>query len=179
MKKLMLFTLSFLTTATLAGQSQNHDGRDPVRQAVPTSAQTTQENIDISRFDLLLGNWKYEQGGNTYEEHWQKTPPSSLSCRAVSTDKAGAVSTESFRIERINGTWTLSAVTGNSLPSQFYLKVAEKDRLSFESKEDAFPKRFNYTRKEDGTLLVWLEGKLNGRETKLEYPMKKINQKVR
>ncbi|MFN0177075.1 MAG: DUF6265 family protein [Saprospiraceae bacterium] len=127
-------------------------------------------------FDRLLGTWKYVEGQNTYVEHWEKSGNNTFVCQATSASGNKTTSTERFQIEKKNNSWELKAESSNSAPITFYLKTAENNRLSFERKENDFPKQFNYDWKADGVLVVWLEGTLNGQVTKLEYPMKKLTE---
>lgn len=153
-----------------------HGGKWRIEQVIwQGPLNTVKRTTHNALIDRLVGTWKYVEGQNTYVEHWEKTGDSIFECKATSTSGSKTTSTEHFRIEKKGNDWLMTAESSNSAPSTFYLKTAENNSLSFERKEDDFPKRFNYDWKKDGTLVVWLDGKLNGQNTKLEYPMKKLD----
>ncbi len=126
-------------------------------------------------FDWILGNWKYEESETTYEEHWTKVDGSTYQGRAFSTAGSDTVSKEYFRISKIDSDWLFSAETDQGKTvSTFFLTEKSNNKLVFRKRDDSFPKQINYQGTGNTQLKVWIEGELNGRFMKFEYPMTKI-----
>ncbi|MBK7871623.1 MAG: hypothetical protein IPJ74_13590 [Saprospiraceae bacterium] len=152
LQKKFILLLMILLGAQLASFAQKHD--------------------DISQFEWMVGKWKYQEQNSIYEEYWEKMDEK-LECTAFSINGKDTVSREHFRIEKLNNQWTFVGIVENGTPSFFNLVNTKNKLLSFEKKEESFPKRINYAQKGD-LLTVWIEGNLNGQPMKFEYPMRKI-----
>jgi len=59
-------------------------------------------------------------------------------------------------------------------PATFAARVATTDSVVFEASEHDFPQRVGYRRVGADSVLAWVEGKMNGKERRIEFPYRRV-----
>ena len=126
----------------------------------------------IGDLSWMTGCWEGMQGQRKIEEHWTKPSGQTLlgMSRTVIQDKT--VAFEFMRIHRDDSGFLFTAQPSGQKEASFRLKQATADGVTFENPEHDFPQRIIY-RREPGGLFARIEGKRNGQERGMDFPMKR------
>jgi hypothetical protein len=139
----------------------------------PAAALPVQKN-GIEQFAWMLGTWKREAGDKILYESWAEPVGNTMLGEGYHIAKGDTVITEELRIQKIGNFWTYIPIVMNNPPVLFTLIESDKSRWVFENKEHDFPQRIVYSQKNDGSLLAWIEGEIEGKVMKEEYPMQRM-----
>jgi hypothetical protein len=127
---------------------------------------------DVAGLSWMTGCWAGEEGPIRVEEHW--TPPAAGQMMGVArTIKGGkVVSHEFLLIDSDNqGIYYLPRLSNGATPVKFHLTTQTPTEVIFENQAHDFPQRIIY-RKTDGGLFARIDGKQNGKERAVDFPMK-------
>jgi len=134
----------------------------------------SQGKPSLERLSWLAGCWDGSTAGKENLEQWMK--PSGGTMLGMSRTVKGGKTTE-FEFMRIhqesNGDIFYTANPSGQKEASFKLLSKDSTGLIFENKEHDFPQRIVYRLENDGSLKAWIEGKLNGRDMRIEFPMKR------
>lgn len=141
-----------------------------VLMAVPrlTSAQTP-----IARAAWLQGCWRMNVDGQTVDEQWMVPAGGAMLgiSRTVKGDRL--VEYEFVVLRERDGTLVYIAHPSGQLGGEFPLKSADDDSVIFENTAHDFPQRIGYRRRGD-RLDAWIEGTLDGRPQRAEFPYARV-----
>src|SRR5829696_103049 len=59
-------------------------------------------------------------------------------------------------------------------PATFVARVANSDSVVFEAPEHDFPRRVGYRRIGADSVLAWVEGTVNGKDRRIEFPYRRV-----
>ncbi len=163
-----LFCLCCMLAAPLVAQS-------PVPAESP---KPTNPPLELSSLSWLEGCWLGEVAKYEFQEHW-------LPLRGGLMVGAGHVvfqgKTEDYgylRLEtRADGVYYVS-ISGKKESSYKLTTTAIDDKdtiFTFTNPVDEFPQRIVYRRGLDGWLYATVEGKVNGADKKVIYPMRRVD----
>lgn len=134
----------------------------------PASAQTA-----IARVAWLQGCWRMNVNGQTVDEQWMAPAGGTMLgiSRTVKADKL--VEYEFVVLREREGTLVYIAHPSGQLGGEFPLKTADDDSVTFENTAHDFPQRIGYRRHGD-RLDAWIEGTLDGRAQRAEFPYARV-----
>lgn len=130
----------------------------------------------LTKLEWLIGQWEGLQGTGVYHEEWEIINGNEFTGKAYLIKKGEIINQESLRIhsEDVN-TYYTADVSHNPGPVSFKMTVLDDHRVVFENLMHDFPQKITYEKKEDNTLLAFVEATTNGKTRKIEYKLKKLN----
>lgn len=137
---------------------------------------TVPVSADISNLSWLSGCWAYDGKDAGSGEYWM--PPAGNTMLAVSRTVRGSktVSFEYLRIETTpSGSLALFAAPSGQIPSRFDMKSMTTGEVVFENADHDFPQRIVYRMLGEDALLGRIEGKSDGRDLVIDFPMTAID----
>lgn len=141
------------------------------------SAGFAQSDSQFGKFSFLIGNWSYAGQKETIIEKWEWSKKSGLNGISYSINHSGdSVLLETISIHK-EGNEIYYTPTGhqpgNTSTVPFKLVSDKEDTYIFENRNHDFPQRIVYRKLSDSELLAWIEGTINGKLKKIEFPYKK------
>jgi len=135
------------------------------------------QKVNIKQFAFLAQDWVMETHKGKIIESWIMLKDS-LNGKSYRHSLEGkSVLTETLVIKKINGVFNL-CVTGyeqNNLgTTNFKLISTQNNTFTFENKAHDFPQKIVYQNKGKDQLLAWIEGEINGKKMKSEFPYIRI-----
>lgn len=129
----------------------------------------------LAQFNFLLGNWEMKTSKGKTTEHWVKSKDSLNGKSYKHNLKGESVLQETVVIKKIEGSFYFCVTgAGNKDRVDFKLVSSNKDKLVFENKQHDFPQRIVYQHKSKKGLIAYIEGVINGKETKIDFPYQRI-----
>ena len=136
----------------------------------------TKDLSKITQMDFFLGDWQNISNDGKFYESWKKTNDtlySGVSYLIVGNDTTFK---ESIALElRNNELYYIPSVSnqnGNDAVS-FKLVKTENNEYVFENKNHDFPEQIIYTKTTSDSLKARIEGNINGKFTRQDFPMEK------
>jgi hypothetical protein len=129
---------------------------------------------DVAGLSWITGCWAGEEGPMRVEEQWTK--PASGQMMGVSrTIRAGKIVMHEFLLidTDAEGIFYLPRLSNGATPVKFRLTTQSASEVIFENQAHDFPQRIIY-RKTDGGLFARIDGKQNGKERGVDFPMKGV-----
>jgi len=127
----------------------------------------------VKEFSFLLGNWELKTKNGKTTEHWKSNAKTYAGSSYKHHTKGDSTLTETIILKQINGVWHY-CVTGyeknNEGTTNFKLISSKNNTYIFENPAHDFPQRITYQPKGKNNLLAWIEGKMNGKDLKIEFP---------
>lgn len=131
------------------------------------------QNPTLKTFDFLLGKWEMKTKNGKIVERWKKHSDS-LTGQSHQFNAAGdSILTETVVLKKISGEWHFCVTgyeKGNEGRTDFKLVTSANNTFTFENKMHDFPQQITYQNKGKDELLAWIEGKINGKKRKMEFP---------
>lgn len=135
--------------------------------AVPAQA------ASVADLDWLSGCWQSAGGEAGSEEHWLAPAGGSLLGMGRTVAKGKTVDFEFMRIQQENDNLVFTAKPSRKPEASFQMIALQGKRVVFENPQKDFPQRVIYQLKDDGSLLGRIEGKSNGQERAIDFPMQR------
>lgn len=131
------------------------------------------QKTSLKAFAFLAGSWEMKTKKGKIAESWVKSKDS-LNGKSYRHNLNGdSILTEAVVIKPVNGLLNL-CVTGfeqNNLgTTNFKLISSVNNTFVFENKAHDFPQRIIYQNKGKDQILAWIEGEMNGKKIKSEFP---------
>jgi uncharacterized protein DUF6265 len=171
LRRVVLAALFSVVASTVSAQSTN--ANPP--QALPKS---TALPLTIESLGWLEGCWRGAVNQREFREHWLPLKGGIIvgAGHTVMQDKTQDF--EYMRVEaRPDGVYYVVVPSGKP-ESSFKLTAAvddgDGDEFTFTNGVDEFPQRIVYRRGSEGWLYASVEGKLNGEDRRVTYPMRRI-----
>ena len=127
---------------------------------------------DVAGLSWMTGCWAGGEGALRFEEQWIK--PAGGQMMGVSrTIRDGKVTGYEFLLidGDQEGIYYLPRLSSGATPVKFHLTTQSASEVIFENPAHDFPQRIIY-RKTDGGLFARIDGKQNGKERAVDFPMK-------
>src|SRR5215469_15280526 len=130
--------------------------------------------VDVAGLSWMSGCWAGEQGALAIEEHWTR-PAAGQMMGVARTIRSGKVIQHEFLLIDTDseGAFYLPRISNGDEPVKFRLTTQSASRAVFENPAHDFPQRILY-RKTEGGLFARIEGKQNGRDRAVDFPMKAV-----
>ena len=134
---------------------------------------TPQGSVSLDQLSWISGCWEGQTGNRVYTEQWMK--PAGGLMMGMSRTVAGDKATEyEFLQIRQQGQNILYVAKPSGQTEASFTLVRHSDREAvFENPQHDFPQRIIYRVQADGALLARIEGKNNGTDRAVDYPMKR------
>lgn len=128
----------------------------------------------IDQLAWLSGCWAAERGEPGSVEMWMAPAGASMHGMARTVRGGRTVAHEFMRV--VDGTDGLvfMAMPSAKPPASFRAVRVEPHRVVFENPAKDFPQRVVYEAPDDATLVGHIEGMHEGREHRIDYPMKRV-----
>ena len=138
--------------------------------AIAVNVNSATETADIRQVAWLAGCWEMVSEGKVVEEQW--LAPRGKSMVGVSRTVRGdsLAGYELMIIREQDGRLAYEAHPSGQ-PSAVFLSITLSDTLVlFENPQHDFPQRVGYRLIRPDSLSAWIEGRLDGRERRVEFP---------
>lgn len=118
-------------------------------------------------------SWRMNVNGQTVDEQWMA--PAGGAMLAISrTVKGGRlVEYEFVLLRERDGSLVYLAHPSGQLGGEFPMKSVDDESITFENTAHDFPQRIGYRRRGD-RLDAWIEGILDGRSQRAEFPYARV-----
>ncbi|MBL0125446.1 MAG: hypothetical protein IPP88_23210 [Betaproteobacteria bacterium] len=128
----------------------------------------------LNALTWLAGCWFGRSGKNEFREHWMR-PAGGLMLGMGRTISGGkAVSYEAMRIELDSAGAPVFVAKPSGQPEASFKRLKfDATSIVFENAEHDFPQVIKYQLQPDGALHAQIEGKLKGRDARIEFPMRR------
>ena len=124
----------------------------------------------------LSGCWFGRSGNNEFREHWMRPAGGLMLGMGRTTSGGKVVGSEAMRIELdVTGVPVFVAKPADKPEASFNSISFDATSIVFENPAHDFPQRIKYQLKPDGSLDARIEGKLKGREARVEFPMRRAS----
>lgn len=134
----------------------------------PGEAQET-----LQRVAWLTGCWAFTQGDGTVEEHWM-APRGGVMIATGRTVRGGKLASYELVILREDGgRLAYEAHPADQAVTMFRSIIVTESSVVFENLAHDFPQRVGYERRGD-TLNAFIEGPMNGRTRRIEFPYQRV-----
>jgi uncharacterized protein YxeA len=133
---------------------------------------TTAQTLTTNRFSFLLGNWELKTKTEKITEHWKSNSKMYTGSSYKHNAKGDSTLTETIIIKPINNVWYFCVTgyeKGNAGITNFKLVSTKNNIFIFENKAHDFPQRIVYQSKGKDRLFAWIEGKMDGKESKIDF----------
>lgn len=125
----------------------------------------------LNDFDFLLGHWEMKTAKGKTSEHWRKSTDSLIGKSYRHAANGDSILLESVTIKKIKGNFYFCVTgAGNADLVQFKLISTANKTFVFENKAHDFPQRIYYQPKSKNTLFAWIEGEINGKTQRSDFP---------
>lgn len=130
------------------------------------------QKMPIKRFSFLLGHWELKTKSGKITEHWKSNSNTYSGSSYTYNEKGDSTLTETIVLKEINGNWEFSVTgyeKGNTGTTHFKLISTKENSFVFENAAHDFPQRIVYQPQGKDKLIAWIEGKMNGKERKIDF----------
>lgn len=131
------------------------------------------QQLSSKQFSFLLGHWELNNNNGKTSEHWRSDTKTYTGASFKHNAKGDSILTETIILKKINGTWAF-CVTGyeknNAGTTNFKLISTKNNIFIFENAKHDFPQRIVYQPQGKDKLLAWIEGEMNGKKMKIDFP---------
>ena len=137
-----------------------------------------QLNNSIKQFEFMLGNWQMKTSSGSVNETWKKTKAGMIGKSYRHGKEGKSVLTERIELKLVDNVFNFSVTgyeEGNKGRTTFKLVSVKDQTFVFENKLHDFPQRIIYQNKDKNNLLAWIEGSINGKMKKIEFPYQRQN----
>ncbi len=131
------------------------------------------QSVPADELSFLFGNWELKTAEGKVTEHWKKEGNQLLGSSYKHDFKGNRTLTETIVLKQIKGKWQFLVTgyeKGNEGTTAFKLVSSKNNTFIFENLEHDFPQRIVYQPQGKAKLLAWIEGKVNGKDRKIDFP---------
>lgn len=136
-----------------------------------------QINSQLEKFSFLVGIWSFTTAKGKITEKWDWNKSAELKGSSYSVSHSGdSVLQETISLYQSDGEIFYTPTgyqEGNRSTVPFRLVSVNQNTFTFENKDHDFPQRIIYRKISDHEMLAWIEGEVNGKLTKIEFPYKR------
>jgi hypothetical protein len=134
---------------------------------------SAQESVD--GLNWLAGCWDGSTEKQERVEQWMK-PSGNMMMGMSRTVRNGQIREYEFlRIHQRDGAIYYTANPSGQREASFRLIRLTEQEAIFENAEHDFPQRIGYRLESGGMLTAWIEGTINGKDKKIDFPFRKTD----
>jgi hypothetical protein len=134
------------------------------------------QKTNFKQFTFMLGSWEMKTPKGKITESWVQDKNGFRGKSYSHNLKGDSTLTETIIIRNIEGNFYF-CVTGleknNTGTTNFKMVSSANNTFIFENKLHDFPQRIIYQDKGKDNLLAWIEGTVNGKKMKSEFPYRR------
>ena len=156
-------------------------GAQPVAPAPaePKSAEEARPASALAPLSWLEGCWRGNVNNHEFREHWLPLRGDLLVGISHTVADGKTVGYEHLRIEnRADGAYYVAAPPGAAETAMKLEKTTAEGAITtfvFANPKLDFPRQLSYRREIDGWLYATLDGKVNGADRQVIYPMRRVD----
>ncbi len=129
--------------------------------------------LEVEGLDWMTGCWEGQSGKRQIEEHWTKPLGQSLLGMSRTVSGGKTIAYEFMRIHQEEAGVVFTAQPSGQKEASFRMVRSSGKEVVFENPDHDFPQRIMYRKDSLGGLVGRIEGKSNGKERGMDFPMKK------
>jgi hypothetical protein len=134
-----------------------------------------QQRSRLDSLNWISGCWSGGNGVRVSLEQWMKPSGKMMLGMSRTVANGKTVEYEFLRLhEESNGDVFYTALPSGQQEASFKLVRLESRMAIFENPDHDFPQRIIYRLETDGSLKARIEGKTNGKERGVDFPMKRM-----
>lgn len=141
------------------------------------SALIAQHHNSVKDFGFLKGSWTMNTAKGRIVESWGISKNSGMEGISFSISNSGdSTLLETIKIHESEGSIYYTPTgygPGNDSTVSFRLISVKGKTFVFENKDHDFPQRISYQYQSEKKVLAWIEGTVNGKFKKIEFPYSK------
>ena len=132
-----------------------------------------QASASVDDLSWISGCWELRNGNRTTTEWWMKPSGGTMigMSRTVTGDKTTAFEFLQIR-QQSSDLFYVAKPSGQEEASFKLVRRSDREAI-FENPQHDFPQRIIYRLQADGSLAARIEGKMNGTDRGVDYPMKR------
>jgi hypothetical protein len=131
------------------------------------------QSTGIDRLTWLQGCWHSTSGARTVEEHWMAPRGRSMLGMSRTVNNGALVEHEFIVLREEGGGFVYEANPSRQAPARFNSREVGESSILFENPSHDFPQRIGYQRQGTDGLLAWIEGSMNGKPRRVEFPYRR------
>lgn len=124
----------------------------------------------IDKVGWLAGSWELSSGTRTVHEQWMEPLGGSMLGMGRTVRDSKTVEFEFVRIEEQDGLLVYIAQPSGQKQASFRQTELTDSLVVFSNPEHDFPQSVRYQRLPDGTILARVEGTIDGKPRKIDFP---------
>jgi len=130
---------------------------------------------DIALLTWMAGCWELRDGPRIVEEYWTLPRGGLMLGHSRTIRNDAAVAFEQLLIQESTTGTSLHASPSAQAPTDFRAIEISATAAVFVNPEHDFPQRIVYRRGTEGWLYIHVEGRVQGEERKVIYPLRRID----
>ncbi|MEO8634020.1 MAG: DUF6265 family protein [Gemmatimonadales bacterium] len=128
----------------------------------------------IDRIAWLTGCWARERPGTLIEEHWMAPRGATMLGLGRTTRDGKLVEYEFIRLSERDGHLAYEAHPSGQASTTFRSSTLTDTMVVFSDPAHDFPQAVGYRRLGSDSLLAWIEGTVNGRSRRIDFPYRRV-----
>ncbi len=132
---------------------------------------------ELRMAEWLIGTWENKTSRGSVFETWNKVSEHEFAGKSYVVNQKDTVIFETIRlVQEKDGLYYAPAVReqNKGLPVRFALKTISDTQLIFENLKHDFPQVISYTKITKDSLLAEISGIKDGKNSKIQFPMKRV-----
>ena len=131
---------------------------------------------EIDQLEWIAGNWKGIAQGNNVYESWTRTNDSTWTGTSRFEKEGKLLFSEKMTITKRKDILSFTSVSveqNNGNAVQFIAHTFDPESVIFENLAHDYPQQIVYKKISTDSLLVYIDGTMNGQSNRIDFPMKK------
>ncbi len=131
----------------------------------------------INKAKWLLGAWENRTPRGSIFELWQKVNDHEFAGKSYFIKEKDTVILETIQlVQEDQELFYIPTVKNQNegMPVRFGMKTISNESMVFENPDHDFPQIISYTRMNKDSLVAEISGRINGKERKRSFPMKRL-----
>jgi uncharacterized protein DUF6265 len=180
-RSMRLAFVPFVTLFAAAAASAQSPAVPGAQADAPKAAPASAPEPDsrLAQLAWLEGCWRGSVNKREFREHWLPLRGNLMVGASHTVVEGKTQDYEYLRLEpRADGVYYVTTPPGqreNSFRLSDVASEGDAQTFTFANTGDTFPQRLMYRRASEGWLYAQVDGKLNGEERKVIYPMRRID----
>lgn len=147
--------------------------------SVPALAVARQQSATVARMAWLRGCWEARTPRALIEEQWSSPRAGTLLGMGRTTRGDTLRETEHIILRERAGRLAYEAHPSGQDSTTFTSITVTDTMVVFENPAHDFPQRVGYARRGADSLIAWIEGSMQGRQRKIEFPYARVSCEAR
>ena len=142
--------------------------------SVPALAAVKRQATGVDRVAWLRGCWESRSARGLIEEQWS-APRAGTMIAMGRTTRGDSLRETEHVVLRQRGDRLAYEAHPSGQDSTTFMSIAVSDTMVvFENPAHDFPQRVGYARRGADSLIAWIDGTIQGRQRKIEFPYQRV-----